>query len=203
MTLTQPELGSRFAMLSLPDVFRLSIRKYAVEVQKAPENPLDTVKIQRQCDDEWCWAAVAVTVALYYDSTRDIDQCWLASTAKGQTCCSSAGLPVACQSPHDTADAIAVAGHLSKRDLGSMILLDVVLHEYEGERPLACRMAGWITDSGKYIPSHAILVVGSYREDGKDWIRVLDPLGGGCVTERELGDFRDMFIGCILTDKDP
>lgn len=182
-----------------PEVFS-SLSEHFVPVEPVQGNDLDNLAIEKQLDSYWCWASVALAVALFYDSEREIDQCVIACMVKGEKCCKG-GKPVYCQETHCTDEVIEKVGHKSKRQQGESFREDV-LNEYKSERPLVCRVSNWVTKANEEIASHAILLRGIITEDEVDYCKYMDPWGPyDGVKEAETIDGE--LVGYILTDKEP
>ncbi len=55
--------------------------------------------MQYQQQSNWCWAAVSVSVALFYSSSSKWTQCTLVNDALGQKTCCATGGSAACNQP--------------------------------------------------------------------------------------------------------
>src|SRR5262249_28827267 len=56
-------------------------------------------EMQQQLQSNWCWAAVASSVAKHYDQTSGWPQCEIANQELGQTCCCTNGGSPDCDKP--------------------------------------------------------------------------------------------------------
>src|SRR5579864_1132867 len=80
-----------------------------------PAGPSVAFTIQQQVVDQWCWAAVAVSVALKYEpGTQWSQQCLLANALLNQgTCCDDPNSQ-ACDQQARLEDALGRTGHLDQ-----------------------------------------------------------------------------------------
>jgi hypothetical protein len=62
--------------------------------------------VQRQTQDQWCWAALAASIAAYYEPASTATQCLLANWAFGQTTCCIDGSTPSCNQPSSPGGAI-------------------------------------------------------------------------------------------------
>jgi hypothetical protein len=131
-----------------------------------PDSHLPAFEMERQRRRNWCWAAIAASLA------RHAGHCgWTQETVVRQTLKLSADLPEA-DLPDVAArlaDALAVVGCYGHWSPGRPSLARV-LEEISAARPVAMRLRG--RDGG----SHFVLVTG-YLDRGRD-VRVDDPLHG-------------------------
>jgi hypothetical protein len=182
----------------LPRLFgELSVMMIMVK-PKQP-GPIDTMSIEKQADDLWCWSAVTLAIAKRYEPQKVMNQCYIASLVKEHKCCQGSN-PVDCQSPHPIEDAVRKSGHLSGAPAPMGTFWDVVDAECNNKdgRPLACKMAGWVANDGTLIAAHAVVVRGSMISGSRRFFRVLDPWGPSSK-KREAADFEKRLVGYFRT----
>jgi hypothetical protein len=111
-------------------------------------NPLAFV-MQHQQQTQWCWAAVAVSVNLYYHPGSGWTQCKLANTALGQATCCVNGATPACNQPWYLDKALQIVGDLASWNAGKAALA-AVKSEINGCRPFCLRI-GWNGGGGHFV----------------------------------------------------
>jgi hypothetical protein len=127
--------------------------------------------MQPQEDSNWCWAAVAVSVAQFYNAaTAWSSQCDLASTELGKVCCPPKSNP-ACNVPWYLDTSLARVGNLKRWAAGSQPLA-AIRAEIDADRPLGVRI-GWSIGGG-----HFVAVSGYWASSAGDVVTVEDPLFG-------------------------
>ena len=126
--------------------------------------------MQMQEQDNWCWAAVAVSVAQFYSSTTPwTQQCDVASRELAKMCC-PAGVNAACDVPWYLDNALTRVGHFSTWTNGPGTLGDIQ-GEIDNGRPLGARIE-WSNHGG-----HFVVVSGySLSSLAGDLITVEDPI---------------------------
>src|SRR6266700_5017599 len=87
-------------------------------------NPLGFT-MQTQQQTQWCWAAVSVSVNLYYDPTSGQTQCAVANTALGQTTCCNDGSTAQCNQPWFLYLALQIVGNLNAVASGKVALANI------------------------------------------------------------------------------
>src|SRR4029079_4998564 len=80
-------------------------------------NPL-RFTMQQQQQTEWCWAAVSVSVNLFYHPASGQTQCAVANVAMGPTTCCQDGSTAQCNQPWFLDQALQIVGDLGFRDPG-------------------------------------------------------------------------------------
>lgn len=132
-------------------------------------NPL-VFSMQHQQQTQWCWAAVAVSVDLYYYPGSSWTQCKLVNHALGQTTCCSSGSTAQCNVPWYLDQALNLVGNLASWN-GGKATLSAVKGEINACRPI-CMRIGWTGGGGHFV---AI-----YGHSGNN-INVGDPWYGNSV----------------------
>jgi hypothetical protein len=138
-------------------------------------------QMEKQKNTNWCWAAVSVSVAGFYN-----DQNWtqckvvnevLNAIVGGADCCASSGSPTPCNSgapescniQWDLLDALKKVAHLARPPRGPLSF-EEIRTQIQNQRPVACRISG--TDQ----PSHFIIIFGyAQTASGQRWLTVADP----------------------------
>src|SRR5258708_20108493 len=87
-------------------------------------NPLGFT-MQTQQQTQWCWAAVSVSVNLYYHPTSGQTQCTVANTAMGQTTCCTDGSTAECNQPWFLDQALQIVGNLNALTSGKTALTNI------------------------------------------------------------------------------
>lgn len=70
--------------------------------------------MEPQMQTEWCWAAVAVSVARFYQPTNTIEQCQVVNGELGRDDCCGGGVFTGCNIPYTLDTALGQVGHLSR-----------------------------------------------------------------------------------------
>jgi Papain-like cysteine protease AvrRpt2 len=126
--------------------------------------------MQPQEQTQWCWAAVSVSVALYYQPGSGWTQCQMVNLEKGQTTCCQNGSTPQCNQPHVLDEPLARAGVLDHMEFGT-VDYDVISTHIEEHRPVAWRI-GWSGGGGHFA------VIEGYQRHGGEWVAVDDPWFG-------------------------
>lgn len=187
--------------MSLPELFnRTQVRIYSEGAPAGPEGvavpageagategPLPGVgnsldfRLERQKQTQWCWAAVTVSIARFYDGGSTLTQCQLVNEefgaeAHGFNCCASGG-SADCNQPWYLNQALERAGLIEPDGMkaGTTSFEDFG-REVDARRPLACRI-GWDKGGGHFI------VLTAYSTDfgpavPVQWVSGEDPIAG-------------------------
>jgi hypothetical protein len=125
--------------------------------------------MQSQQQPNWCWAAVATSVAQFYNSaTSWTEQCDLASAELVKSCC-PAGSNAACDIPWYLDSALARVGHYNTYGTGPAPL-PIIKTEIDNNRPLGVRVA-W-SGGG----AHFVAISGYATSPGGDVVTIDDPI---------------------------
>lgn len=125
--------------------------------------------MQHQQQTNWCWAAVATSVSLFYDPASTWTQCAVANAELGRDDCCGAGAGGACNVYGFLGSSLTTVGHFD-HSTGSTSTFAEVQTEIDGGRPLCARTA-W-SGGG----AHFLAIIG-YRILG-DMLAVDDPWYG-------------------------
>jgi hypothetical protein len=132
-------------------------------------NPL-TFTMQHQQQTQWCWAATAVSVNLYYHPASGWVQCALANSALGQTTCCANGSSSSCNKAWYLDRALKIVGNLNTWSTGKAGFPSVQT-EIGNCRPLCLRI-GWNGGGG-----HCVAIYGYAGTN----INIGDPWYGNSV----------------------
>ena len=112
-------------------------------------------RMQHQEQTNWCWAAVTVSIALFYKPSSGWSQCLLANKELNQTSCCQNGASQPCNRPWCVDIALQHIGHLAEA-IGNSIPFPAVMQELKAQRPIAVV----ITWSGGQL-RHAVVLIGA------------------------------------------
>ena len=135
--------------------------------------PRLSLKLQRQLQSEWCWAAITASISSHYDPESPWCQCKLAArlTKGDQDCCSD---PHACNRPQYLEKALRIVGRLAAPPTAGPLTFARIQKEILAGRPICVRI-GW---PGSAI-GHFTLIYGCTKsKSGNQWLYVEDPLYG-------------------------
>ena len=144
-----------------------------------------TFTVQSQQQLNWCWAAVASSVSLHYDSTSGWSQCALANAELGQTSCCIDGSTSQCNRVWYLDRALRRVDNLSRWVSGAIGLSAVEL-ELAAAR-LVCARIGWSGGGGHFV------VIKGYREGGAGSLHIEDPWDGYSFVSYD--NFRAVYQG--------
>ena len=136
------------------------------------------MKMQHQIEDNWCWAAVSVSIDQYFDPASGITQCQMAQKVLGRNdCC---GNPDACDERAKLQDALGDSGvkHLQGIVTG---LLDFPKLAALVRQPSALPVCVRIEWAGG--GAHFVAIDGVGTSAVGPLVRVADPLHGDSVWE--------------------
>jgi len=168
--------STRLALI-LPDMLPLQPRAFDGRKTLAPLanwvrwQRLD-FNMQHQQQTEWCWAAVATSLALYYDPGSTWTQCSVANAMlPGRDCC-GADASGACNAPMSLTNTLQTTiGHLVRKIPKAATFVEAQ-GEVDGGRPLGVRTA-WGGDDNN---AHLLMIIGYHPLF--DMLGVDDPLYG-------------------------
>jgi papain like cysteine protease AvrRpt2 len=123
--------------------------------------------MQPQRETEWCWAAVSVSIAGFFDPDAAWTQCTLVGAQLERTdCCQDAG---ACNTPQQLTPALARVGHLDK-DFGGGLDLQAIAAQVDAGK-LVALCIDWSGGGGHFV------VIDGY-DPSAGMVDVKDPLFG-------------------------
>ncbi len=128
--------------------------------------------MQRQQQSNWCWAAVGASVFQFYSKAATwAQQCRVASSELGKTCCPAGVNPGVCNVPWYLDRALTRVGHLARWARVAATLAQIQ-GEINGKRPLGARV-GWASGGGHFV------VLSGYSTSGAGtFVTVEDPVYG-------------------------
>lgn len=141
--------------------------------------------MQPQLEDEWCWAAVAVSVDLYFNTNSTRTQCSLATQLAGQDCCNN---PDACDQPQALQDALSDIGRLNGDPETDSLEFTEIQSAIGACVPLCVRI-GWVGGGAHFV---AIDGYGS-SPAGDPLVHVKDPYFGDFTVN--FNDFLSHYLG--------
>lgn len=148
----------------------------------AANRQLDFV-CERQVQSNWCWAAVAVSIARYYRADSHWTQCALASAELGPAvCCSS---PAPCNTPWYLDSALGRVGHADGGAAPGVLTLAELASELGAGQPVAVRI-GYFGGGG-----HFVVVEGADLDE--EMLDVEDPNDG--PVHLSYAALRDEYLG--------
>ncbi|WP_415894229.1 papain-like cysteine protease family protein [Neptuniibacter sp. PT8_73] len=105
--------------------------------------------MQRQEQSNWCWAAVSVSTALFYDASFNGTQCELANWAFNTKTCCIDGTSATCDKPYYLDRALEHVGHLNQFVHRSFSMNEVSA-QIDNGHPLGVRI-GWTGGGGHFV----------------------------------------------------
>ncbi len=129
--------------------------------------------MDHQTQTQWCWAALASSVAKFYNDPSTYTQCGLANTAFTQTTCCVNGSSSACNKPYGMASGLKLVKHW-KATYARAFSMSEIAAEIDVKHPLAVAVL-WSSGSG----GHGMAIDGYDTVSGK--ISIKDPWYGSTV----------------------
>lgn len=137
--------------------------------------------MQSQQQTEWCWAAVAASVAGYFGSAGPSgglwQQCDVVNSELAQSTCCVNGASAACNNPWYLDRALSLVGHLAGSPTPGAIPFANVQGEVDNNRPVGVRI-GWYGGGG-----HFVVLSGYDDNGGAQFVDVDDPWYGPSVAD--------------------
>jgi Papain-like cysteine protease AvrRpt2 len=144
-----PNAESEFTMPEKKIRFPKSLKFYPLCIRRRPcGNPLGFT-MQHQQQTQWCWAANAVSVNLYYHPSSGRTQCAVVNTHLGQTTCCQNGSTAQCNQPSSLSDVLSEVGNLNAFTT-TKDSLSKIKGEINGCRPVCLRI-GWNGGGGHFV----------------------------------------------------
>lgn len=138
-----------------------------------PASAAVSVRIPRQIQTNWCWAAVTEGIWNYYDRANSKQQCEVARLSLGhspaqQCCCKGKS---ECNRPYYLDVSLKVADCYASRANSAVPATDI-LSEIKADHPVGIRIQ-WPSELGHFVVASAIegLVAGGYK------VTLQDPWG--------------------------
>ncbi len=187
--------------MSLPKLLQTTKQKIALPMMDAamggaPQNAATLpFSLQTQQQNQWCWAAVTVSVSLFYNAGSGWSQCSLVNAEFGRSdCCINGGFSF-CNQPHVLDKPLSRTGNLNAMT-PSVTSFAGVMSEIGNKHPLGCRI-GWTAGGGHFVVVHGF-------SDGANgsWVTVEDPFFGPstyvynvfCTSYRNSGRWTHSYV---------
>ncbi len=147
---------------------------------------MSTFQMEEQQADQWCWAAVAVSVAKFINPDSGLCQCKLAARALGiKAGCPGTPPPAACDKPFGLNQALNDLSLHSGEPIVGPISFDHIRETIDSGWPIPVRIV-WDDNPGN---AHFVVISGySLTPSGAPFLQVDDPFYG-----RSLVDY-DTFV---------
>jgi hypothetical protein len=143
--------------------------------QSAPPTMIE-LEMQRQCHSNWCWAAVAASVAAYYGQGRGMSQCEIAKLDLGRSDCCEYDCDakgVECNVTNVFASPLNRVGCLDRLARFKQATPSEVFEELGADRPICVRTV-W-----PHGGAHFLAIVGCWYDSGDAlMLAVADPFWG-------------------------
>lgn len=129
-------------------------------------------RMQHQSHSNWCWAAVATSVARFYDSKSNWTQCRVANRSLGMRSCCGKGVGRKCNSIGHLQDTLKLVGHGERPAyIEGKISFSRARREIDAGRPVGVRTQWRGSEIG-----HVLAIVGYHS--GLEMLTVVDPTYG-------------------------
>jgi len=125
------------------------------------------MKIQTQEMDQWCWAAVSVSVDKFFNPASSATQCKVAQDVLSRSCC---GGEVACNQAAELQTALDKVNRLRKI-VTRRLRFKEIENELDAFKPVCARI-GWDGGGGHFVVVDKCMELNS----GELLVHVLDPL---------------------------
>jgi hypothetical protein len=193
--------------MPLPELFERTRRRLDPILPEPPAMPADVLAalpgvgktlpftMQTQKLENWCWAAVSVSVAKFYQGQSPWRQCLLVNDQLGLANCCPNGSPAECDQPWFLERGLDRVGHLARKEEAS-VAFQTVSDEIDNRRPLGCFI---VWPQG---PGHFVILNGYSTDFGANppraWVSVEDPKYGHSdytylkflISYRKVGEWR-------------
>ena len=140
--------------------------------------------VQRQKMPEWCWAAMSVSVDLFFRPDCTHTQCQLASAAFNRSCCDNSNPADAqnCNQPntlHTVLETLHLLAADPVRRPDTPLSFDAVRKEIDGGRPI-CLLIRWLDKQGETTTRGHFIAIHGYRvtAGNKQFVTIGDPFYG-------------------------
>lgn len=105
--------------------------------------------MQKQRQDEWCWAAVSTSVTLFYAPASPWTQCTVVNAGLKQTGCCQDGASPSCNVAWFLDQALTIVGHLNQ-DFAGKLAMDLIAKEIDAGRPVGLCI-DWTGGGGHFV----------------------------------------------------
>ncbi|RZK55970.1 MAG: hypothetical protein EOO91_12995 [Pedobacter sp.] len=126
--------------------------------------------MQRQVQDNWCWAANAASISIFYDNHSGWTQCLVATDVfPGKSCCVNAA---PCNEPWYLDEALQITSNFNAPLIYSPINLAEIKAQVDNGRLIGTRI-GWSGGGGHFVSIYG------YNDIGQDpFLYIADPIYG-------------------------
>lgn len=149
-------------------------RRRAVQPPAATGSVQLNMTMQHQQQANWCWAAVSVSVKLFYSPGFAITQCQQANRVLSLTTCCTTGGGTVCNIPWYLDVALSGLGNMAQY-VGNALPFTDVSSQINSSRPLGCRI-GWFGGGG-----HFVAIDGCDPSSPAQLLTIKDPFYGTSV----------------------
>jgi hypothetical protein len=105
--------------------------------------------LQLQKQDNWCWAAISVSVDHFFNPASPWEQCRLAGAELGLDCCQD-GSTERCNQVRRLDPPLTRVGRLRERPIPRPLTMDEIREEIDGGRPVCARIQ-WRDGGGHFV----------------------------------------------------
>jgi hypothetical protein len=131
-------------------------------------------RMEQQEYDEWCWAAVGLSVNQYFSPSSPMKQCELANTVLTSTDCCNTPLPQGRNTSAELQIVLSDLGVLQGTDL-PLSSADIYTQIVSNSLPVCVRI-GWFGQSSN---AHFVVICGCpVTASGEQWLDIADPFYG-------------------------
>ncbi len=125
--------------------------------------------LDRQAADKLCWAAVATSVAHYFDLDSLHTQCSVASAVTGESCCSPGGIPDECNKVNVLETGLDKVERLESGPIDGGLAFSDICTLIDNKIPICVRIQ-WPNGEGHFV------VICGYRltQDEKEFVEIAD-----------------------------
>jgi len=144
---------------------------------------MSTFTMQEQILDQWCWAAVAVSVANYIKPNSAPNQCDFAAQALGVAagCCGNPA-PAVCDQPYSLNQALNDLNRQAASPILGPLKFSQIRQAIDGGWPIPVRIV-WEDNPGN---AHFVVITGYYMSPrGVPLLQVDDPFYDRSIVEYE------------------
>ncbi len=127
--------------------------------------------IQRQAQDNWCWAAVSSSVDFFFTKQPNWPQCAIVNAHLGQLTCCVDGSTAACDQPSSLSAALTLVGHL-REFLERPLNFSECLAEIKDRKNPICVRIAWDEENGHFV------AIGGCDDSAEELVTVYDPWYG-------------------------
>jgi hypothetical protein len=169
--------------------------------------------VQKQENSEWCWAAVTVSVDLFFRPASTHTQCEVAGGVLGLSCCSGGKLSKSdpCNVPHPIHTVLGRFHLLAADPIRKPLTFNQVQKEIDGGRPV-CVLIKWRDDDGTVSNRGHFIAINGYRVTPslKQFVAITDPFFGPSEIDYAIftsagGGYRDgrgVWFASFLVDNE-